>query len=108
MANELQPTIDQWYARRDAHDLFRVVAVDEEADAIEIQNFEGDIEELDWESWAELEIDPVDPPDNWTGPFDDLEPDDVDDSESAMRPRVLRSLPARPARPPGEAEEENE
>lgn len=107
MANELQPTIDQWYARRDVHDLFRVVAVDVEADAIEIQNFEGDIEELDSESWAELETEPVEPPDNWTGPFDDLEPDDVDDSETAMRPRVLRALPARPVQRSGDADEQD-
>ena len=88
MANQVPPTVDQWYARRDNGELFHVVAVDEEADAIQIQNFEGDIEELDAEAWGAMDIEPVDPPENWTGPFDDLETDDIDDSESAMRPRT--------------------
>jgi hypothetical protein len=97
MAHQLQPTIDQWYAHRNQDELFRVVAVDEQADAIEIQSFDGDIEELDAQAWGELDIEAVEPPEDWTGPFDDLELDDVDDSEGAMRPGNLRAQPSPPA-----------
>ena len=97
MAQQLQPTVDQWYAHRNRDELFRVVAVDEQEDAIEIQSFDGDIEELDAQAWGELDIQAVEPPEDWTGPFDDVELDDVDDSESAMRPGNLRTQPAPPA-----------
>jgi hypothetical protein len=96
MANELQPTIDQWYSRRDTDEYFRVVAVDEQADSIELQNFDGDLEELDSDAWGELDIELAEPPEDWTGPFDELELDDVDDAESAMRPRNLRAQPELP------------
>lgn len=97
MANELQPTIDRWYARRDKDEYFRVVAVDEQADSIEIQNFDGDLEELDSDAWGELDIESAEPPEDWTGPFDNLELDDVDDAESAMRPGNLRAQPGLPS-----------
>jgi hypothetical protein len=96
MANELQPIIGQWYAHRDKDEYFRVVAVDEQADAIEIQNFDGDVEELDSDTWGELDIELAEPPEDWTGPFDGLELDDVDDAEGAMHPGNLRAPPELP------------
>ena len=64
-----EPVIGQWYEdiqkRR-----FEVVAVDE--DAIEIQFYDGDVEEVDLESWHLMNIVPAAEPNDATGPFDDL------------------------------------
>jgi hypothetical protein len=117
MTNALPPTIDQWYARRDKGEVFHVVAVDERTGTVEIQSFDGDIEELDIEGWRELDIELAEPPENWTGPFDDIETDDLGDTENAMRPADWRA-PLDPlrteqelwrdARPADEREEEEE
>ena len=64
-----EPVIGQWYEdiqkRR-----FEVVAVDE--DAIEIQFYDGDVEEVDLESWYLMNIVPAAEPNDATGPYDDL------------------------------------
>jgi hypothetical protein len=83
MANEFEPRVDQWYSLRSKEEMFRVVAVDD--GAIEIQSFDGAIEELDPDAWRELDIEPAEPPENWTGPFDNVEIEDLDDPQSAMR-----------------------
>jgi hypothetical protein len=113
MANELKPTIDQWYSRQGSAEVFRVVAVDD--GAIEIQNFEGDVEEVDLEVWEELDIALAEPPDDWTGPFDNIEADDIDDTDSAMRrnagharvePQFAEGQGWQQARPTDELEDE--
>jgi len=64
-----EPVIGQWYEdiqkRR-----FEVVAVDE--DAVEIQYYDGDVEEVDLESWYQMNIVPAAEPNDATGPYDDL------------------------------------
>jgi hypothetical protein len=83
MANEFEPHVDQWYSLRSKDEMFRVVAVDD--GGIEIQSFDGAIEELDPDAWRDLDLEPAEPPENWTGPFDNVEVEDLDDTLSATR-----------------------
>lgn len=83
MANKFKPSVHQWYSRQGSAEMFRVVATDN--GAIEIQSFDGDLEELDLDAWRDLAIELAEPPEDWTGPFDNIEADDLDDTESAMR-----------------------
>jgi hypothetical protein len=62
------------------------VAVDEEDGSIEVQYFDGAVEEYEIETWYELEIEPTVPPEDWSGPYDDLERDDMGDTEVPMHP----------------------
>jgi hypothetical protein len=57
MANPA-PVIGQWY-RRPGGDSFEVVAVDPDDRTIEIQYFDGTIEELELEEWLEYEAEPA-------------------------------------------------
>ncbi len=72
-----QPSVGDWY--RLEGDLFEVVAVDEDDATIEIQYFDGTVEEMDLEDWEahceERGLEPVDPPEDWSGSVD-IEPDD--------------------------------
>jgi hypothetical protein len=117
MANEFKPSVDQWYLRPGNADMFRVVAVDN--GTIDIQSFDGDVEELDLDAWRELDIELAEPPENWTGPFDSIEADDLDETESAMRkvdgrasasiePRFREDEAWQDARPIDEQEEEED
>ncbi|MGB5260107.1 MAG: DUF6763 family protein [Gammaproteobacteria bacterium] len=69
MANNRQPQIGDWYQSING-DRFEIVAIDDEEGTLEIQHFDGAVEELDFDSWAEMEIDPIEPPEDWSGSFD--------------------------------------
>lgn len=85
MLNRLEPEIGQWY-RNEAGAIFEVVALDEEEGIIEIQYFDGAIEELDSESWYSQILKQEAEPEDWSGPFDDLVADDFGDTEQARHP----------------------
>lgn len=72
-----QPSIGDWY-RREGGDLFEVVAVDDDDGTVEIQYFDGTVEEIDiedWEAqWEDHLIELADPPEDWSGSVD-VEPD---------------------------------
>ena len=76
----MKPTIGNWY-RITGGNSFEVVAYDEDDGTIELQYFDGTVEEMDLEDWnAEKEIgalEEIEPPEDWTGSVDvDPEEDD--------------------------------
>lgn len=76
------PIVDQWYRHLDKGEPFRVVAFDRDSGTVEIQDFDGDVEELELEDWYGLEIEPIAPPEDLTGPMDDIERDDLGYSDT--------------------------
>ena len=80
MTTRDEPVVGDWYQNLQRR-AFEVVAVDEEDDAIEIQYFDGEVEELDFDSWYELELEVIAAPKDPTGALDDLERDDLGDTE---------------------------
>lgn len=76
MGNRLQPVVGQWYSHRDKGDLFQVVATDDETGTIEIQEFDGALDEFDLSEWHQLAIEAAEQPEDWSGPVDDVEPDE--------------------------------
>lgn len=80
------PRIGQWYMHLDKGESFVVTGYDGRARSIEIQSFDGDLDEIDEDTWAGLRVAPTEPPENWTGPIDDVVVDDLGYSETAMKP----------------------
>lgn len=74
MATEYEPRIGDWY-RTVTGDNFEIVALDPDDETLEIQYFDGTIEELDLDTWYELNIEPTEPPEDWSGSLD-IERDD--------------------------------
>ena len=70
------PVIGEWY-RRVGGETFEVVAIDTDDRTIEIQYFDGAVEELDLEDWVEEEIALTEAPEDWTGSVD-VEPEDYE------------------------------
>jgi hypothetical protein len=85
MLSRLGPEIGKWY-RNEAGAIFEVVAFDEEEGIVEIQYFDGAIEELDMESWFGQMPQEQAEPEDWSGPFDDLVADDFGDTETVRHP----------------------
>ena len=77
MPTEADPIIENWYQHLDKGQKFRVVALNEDEGLVEIQHFDGDVEEIDTDNWYELDIEPIEAPENWTGPIDIGETDDL-------------------------------
>ena len=75
--NDVDPIISNWYRNQETGNDFEVVALDEDAQTIEIQYFDGAVEELDLDAWYDLPIDPIEAPEDWSGPFDEMESDDL-------------------------------
>ena len=76
----MKPVIGNWY-RIQGSDSFEVVAFDEDDGTIELQYFDGTVEEMDLEDWqAEKEtgaLEDAEPPEDWTGSVD-VDPEEVD------------------------------
>ena len=86
MPNELDPRIDQWYAHFDKGQLFYVTAIDEQQNAVEVQHFDGDLEELSLDEWRDLHIELSVEPENWSGALDIAEEDDLGTGVTDTRP----------------------
>ena len=68
-----QPGIGEWY-RLSGGELFEVVAFDDDDGTIEIQYFDGTVEEMDvddWNSqWEDGALEAAEAPEDWSGSVD--------------------------------------
>jgi len=85
LISELDPIVGNWYRHLDKGRTFRVVALDEEKAIIEIQHFDGDLEEIEASAWPNMDLELAEAPEDWTGPVDDVETDDLGYSETSMK-----------------------
>lgn len=69
MASEYTPRIGDWY-KISQGDQFEIVALDDDDKTLEIQYFDGTLEEIDLDSWFEMPITPIEPPEDWSGSMD--------------------------------------
>lgn len=73
-----RPRIGSWYRRLDRPQAFHVVALDERAQTVEIEYFDGTVDEWPMSHWHGLQIEPCEAPHDWTGPFDDVDATDLE------------------------------
>jgi hypothetical protein len=77
MNDKIPPRIDRWYLDADDDRIFTVIAFDAEEELIEIQYFDGGLDELNIEEWEEMNLEEVEQPEDWTGSMDEMEQDDL-------------------------------
>ena len=75
MSRDYEPVPGQWYENLEEEESFRVLSVDEDSELVEIEYLDGDIEEIDVETWHEMDLDRIEEPEGWS------ESDDEDDAE---------------------------
>jgi hypothetical protein len=85
MTSEADPIIDSWYHHPEKAQKFKVTALDDHAATVEIQYFDGSIGELDLDTWYGLDIERIEEPEDWTGPMDNVEKDDLNPVGTEMR-----------------------
>jgi hypothetical protein len=89
---KFQPSVGQWYKNMETGETFEVVALADDGMSIEIQYFEGEVAEFESDTWAELVLSLLPPPEDWSGPFDDLEPEEIELDGSANGQRRQNPL----------------
>lgn len=69
-------SVGEWFESNG--DQFKIVGVDAQAGVILIQFFGGELDEVDFDSWAELSAQPCPPPEDYSGALD-IEREEYDD-----------------------------
>ena len=95
-----QPSIGDWYRQKEGGTLFEVVAHDDDDGTIEIQYFDGTVEEMDiedWEAqWEDGALESAEPPEDWSGSVDveseEGRRQDASDSERDLRASGLENI----------------
>jgi len=67
MSTEIDPRVGQWYEDGEGN-TFEVVALDR--DCVEVQFYDGTVEEYDRDTWYEMELQIAEPPEDWAGSLD--------------------------------------
>jgi hypothetical protein len=72
--------VGHWYRRLNGN-LFEVVAVDEEQNTVELQHFDGTIEGVEIDIWQDIDLEPAQAPEDWSGSVD-IDCEDLPEPES--------------------------
>ena len=82
MSRDYEPVPGQWYENLEDEESFRVLTVDEDSELVEIEYLDGEIEEIDLETWHEMDLDQTDEPEGWAeSDEDDDEEEEEEDEE---------------------------
>ncbi len=84
MGRDYDPVKGQWFEDLEENEIFQVVSVDPDEEIIEIQYENGDIEEIDLDTWHELDLERTTEPEGWVSDEsgdDDEEEEDVEEED---------------------------
>ena len=65
MGTDFDPMVGHWYQRLDSDQRFEVLALDEDAGTVDVQYFDGDVEQMDIDVWYGLDLEAIEAPDDW-------------------------------------------
>lgn len=86
--------IGDWFKTVDGDNL-EIVAYDPDEGVVEVQFYDGTVEEYDLEDWVELEVKQIAPPEDWAGSYDLTRDDygvDLDRPAGETHPNPLDHL----------------
>lgn len=79
MATETNPIVGDWYEDTQSGQHFEVVHLDEDNGLVQIQDIDGETQELGIDEWYERDFEPAEPPEGWDEEDDeDWEEEDED------------------------------
>lgn len=79
MSRDYEPVPGQWYENVEEEESFRVLSVDEDSELVEIEYLDGDVEEIDLETWHEMDLERIEEPEGWAGSSKHSDEDDEDE-----------------------------
>jgi len=79
VGRDYDPVQGQWYEDLDENEVFKVLAVDPDAETVQIQYEDGDTEVIDLDTWHELDLEQAAQPEGWSEDTADDEDDEEED-----------------------------
>ena len=84
MGRDYEPVKGQWYENVEEDESFRVLSVDEDAELVEIEYLDGDIEELDLDTWHEMDLERIEEPEGWAAEKEEEKEEEEDDEDEDL------------------------
>jgi hypothetical protein len=81
VSRDYEPVPGKWYEDLEEEESFRVLKVDEDAELVEIEHLDGEIEEIDLETWHEMDLEQTEEPEGWAESEEEEEDEDEDDED---------------------------
>jgi hypothetical protein len=87
VSRDYDPDPGQWYEDLDSEDIFKVLSVDPDEEIVRIQWLDSEIQDIDLDTWNEMDLELAEEPEGWVdadaGDEDDdeIEEEDLDDEE---------------------------
>jgi hypothetical protein len=81
VARDYDPVQGQWYEDLEENEIFRVLSVDPDEEIIEVQYENGDIEEIDLDTWHELDLERAEEPEGWASDTEEEEDEEDDEDD---------------------------
>jgi hypothetical protein len=81
VGRDYDPVLGQWYEDLDENEIFKVLSLDPDAETVQVQYEDGDIEVMDLDTWHELDLEHAEQPEGWSDEVaaDDDEEDDEEE-----------------------------
>jgi hypothetical protein len=79
VGRDYDPVAGKWFRDLEEDETFRVASVDEDEELVAIEHLDGDVEEIDLDTWHEMDLEPTEEPEGWSGSEDEAE--DADGAE---------------------------
>ena len=79
MGRDYEPVKGQWYENVGEDETFRVLSVDEDSELVEIEYLDGDIEEMDIDTWHEMDLEKIEEPEGWADKDEEEDEDEEED-----------------------------
>jgi len=81
VARDYDPVQGKWYEDLEENEVFKVLSVDPDQELVEVQYENGDIEEIDLDTWHELDLEQADEPEGWASDDEDEEEEEDEDED---------------------------
>ena len=85
------PVVGNWYLDLETRMSFKVVSLDEVEDSVEIQYLNGDVGDFDFDNWYASPFEPIEAPEDWSAPYDEIETDDLGYSDPDIHAQNIDS-----------------
>jgi hypothetical protein len=81
VARDYDPVQGKWYEDLEENEVFKVLSVDPDQELVEVQYENGDIEEIDLDTWHELDLEQAEEPEGWASDDEDEEEEEEEEDD---------------------------
>jgi hypothetical protein len=81
VARDYDPVQGKWYEDLEENEIFKVLSVDPDQELVEVQYENGDIEEIDLDTWHELDLELSQEPEGWAADDEKEDKEEEEDDE---------------------------